>query len=268
LTGYATKESAIASLRRGAFEFIEKPILREELLAVVDRALDHRRLRMENERYRLRLEEMVRQKSAALVEALEQVKNSYDFTMQVLAGLLDAREHTTAQHSLRVREMAVAIGTALNMTEDGLNKLGQGALLHDIGKIAVPDAILLKPGPLTDAEWKIMKTHSEVGYNILRTSPYMADVAELIYTHQERFDGSGYPRGLKGEAIPLGARIFAVVDAYDAMRSDRAYRAAMSAARAVAEIRRCSGTHFDPVVVNAFMRCQLDLERIGKWSTV
>jgi putative nucleotidyltransferase with HDIG domain len=265
LTGYATKESAVASLRRGAFEFIEKPILREELLAVVDRALDHRRLRMENERYRLRLEEMVRQKSAALVEALEQVKHSYDFTLQVLAGLLDAREHNTGQHSVRVREMAITMGEALNMTEEGLSKLGQGALLHDIGKIAVPDAILIKPGPLTDEEWKIMKTHPEVGYNILKTSPYLADVAELIYSHQERFDGTGYPRRLKGEAIPLGARIFAVVDAYDAMRSDRAYRPAMSVVQAVEEIRRCSGTQFDPGVVNAFMRCQLDMERIGNW---
>jgi diguanylate cyclase (GGDEF)-like protein len=268
LTGYATKDSAIASLRLGAFEFIEKPVLREELLAVVDRALEHRRLRMENERYRLRLEEMVRQKSVALVEALEQVKHSYDFTLQVLAGLLDAREHCTGQHSTRVRELAVAMGAAMNIAEEGLHRLGQGALLHDIGKIAVPDAILLKPGPLTADEWTIMKTHPEVGYTILKISPYLIDVAELIYSHQERFDGSGYPRGLKGEAIPLGARVFAVVDAYDAMRSDRPYRPAMSAVRAVEEIRRCSGTQFDPVVVNAFMRCQPELERLGHWSPV
>jgi diguanylate cyclase (GGDEF)-like protein len=265
LTGYATKESAVASLRRGAFEFIEKPVMREELLAVVDRALDHRRLRKENERYRLRLEEMVQQKSAALVAALDQVKTSYDFTLQVLAGLLDAREHATGQHSLRVCELAMVMGVALDMTPEGLNKLRQGALLHDIGKIAVPDAILLKSGPLTDEEWQVMKTHPEVGYTILKISPYLIDVAELIYSHQERFDGTGYPRGLRGEAIPLGARVFAVVDAYDAMRSLRPYRSPMSSARAGEEIRRCSGTQFDPVVVDAFVRCQAELERVGNW---
>jgi diguanylate cyclase (GGDEF)-like protein len=265
LTGHATKDSAIASLRRGVFEFIEKPVLRDELLAVVDRALDHRRLRMENERYRLRLEEMVRQKSVALVEALEQVKHSYDFTLQVLTGLLDAREHATGQHSTRVRELALVMGVALDMAEEHLHKLGQGALLHDIGKIAVPDSILLKPGPLTDEEWTVMKTHPEVGYTILSISPYLVDVAELIYCHQERFDGSGYPRGLAGEAIPMGARVFAVVDAYDAMRSDRPYRPAMSPALAVDEIRRCSGTQFDPAVVTAFLKCQPELERIGHW---
>ena len=265
LTGYATKDSAVASLRHGAFEFIEKPVLHEELIAVVERAMEHRRLRIENERYRIHLEEMVRQKSAALVEALEQVKNSYDFTMQALAGLLDAREHSTGQHSTRVRDLAMIMGTALNLADASLSRLGQGALLHDIGKIAVPDAILLKPGPLTEAEWATMKTHPQVGYNILKISPYMAEVAELIYSHQERYDGSGYPRGLKGEEIPLGARVFAVVDAYDAMRSHRPYRKALSPRLAVEEIRRYSGTQFDPGVVEAFVRCQVDLERVGNW---
>jgi response regulator RpfG family c-di-GMP phosphodiesterase len=129
----------------------------------------------------------------------------------------------------------------------------------------VPDTILLKSGPLTDEEWRVMRTHPEVGYTILRISPNLADVAELIYSHQERFDGSGYPRGLRGEAIPLGARVFAVIDAYDAMRSHRPYRQPMSTEQAVDQIRRGSGSQFDPVVVQAFMRCQPELERIGQW---
>jgi diguanylate cyclase (GGDEF)-like protein len=265
LTGYATKESAIASLRHGAVELIEKPIMNDELVAVVERALDLRRLRVENERYRIRLEEMVRQKSSALVEALDQIKHSYDFTLQALAGLLDAREHATGQHSTRVRDLATVMGMAMNLPDAALRKLGQGALLHDIGKIAVPDAILLKAGPLTADEWRIMKTHPVVGYNILKISAYMADVAELIHAHQEKWDGSGYPRGLRGEEIPLNARVFAVVDAYDAMRSLRPYRQPLSPVLAAEEIRRCSGSQFDPAVVGVFIRCQPELEKIGNW---
>jgi diguanylate cyclase (GGDEF)-like protein len=267
LTGYATKENAIASLRHGAFDFIEKPISTEELLATVDKALDHRRLRVENDRYRMRLEEMVKQKSAELIDALEQLRHAHDFTLQALANLLDAREHGTGRHSGRVREMAVIIGQTMQLSPSALNTLAQGALLHDIGKIAVPDAILLKAGPLDATEWTVMRTHPEVGYNILRASPYLSDVSELVYSHQERFDGTGYPRKLKGDEICLGARIFAIVDTYDALRSDRPYRKAMSAYRAVEEIKKWSGRQFDPTVVEAFLNCQADIERTGKWSS-
>jgi diguanylate cyclase (GGDEF)-like protein/putative nucleotidyltransferase with HDIG domain len=265
LTGQATKDAAVASLRHGAFEFIEKPLRKDELLAVVERARDHRRLRLENDRYRMRLEDMVRQKSAELSEAMERVKQSHEFTLQALAGLLDAREQATGRHSLRVRDLALLLGVRLGMSESELGIIGQGALLHDIGKIAVPDAILLKTGALTDEEWKVMRTHSEVGYNILKISPYMQEVAELVYSHQERFDGTGYPRGLKGEDIPVGARLFAVVDAYDAMRSHRPYRRAMTSVRAVAEVKRSSGTQFDPKVVAVFLDHQVEIEGVGNW---
>ena len=167
---------------------------------------------------------------------------------------------------MRVRDLAIVIGRAMNLSAEDMNTLAQGALLHDIGKIAVPDAILLKPGALTDEEWKIMKTHPEVGYNILKISPNLGDVADLVHSHQERYDGSGYPRGLKDGRIPLGARVFAVADAYDAMRSHRPYRRALSADRAVAEIRNGSGIQFDPDVVKAFIGCQSQLEQVGDWS--
>lgn len=266
LTGYGTKENAISSMRHGAFEFVEKPIAPDELLAVVDKAIDHRRLRIENERYRIRLEEMVRQKSAELGQTLEQLRHAHDFTLRALANLLDAREHGTGQHSNRVSEMATILGRAMQLSGEELDTLAQGALLHDIGKIAVPDAILLKPGRLDSEEWKTMRTHPEVGFNILRASAYLSDVAEVVYAHQERFDGTGYPRGLKGDEICLGARIFAVVDAYDAMRSDRPYRKALSAYRATEEIKRGVGTQFDPAVVGAFSGCQAEIERVGNWS--
>jgi diguanylate cyclase (GGDEF)-like protein len=266
LTGYPTKDNVVASLRRGAFDFIEKPVGAVQLAAAVERALDHRRLMVENERYRLRLEGMVKEKSAALTEALNEIRQSYDFTLEAMAALLDAREHATGQHGARVRDTALILGREMGLSRKEMEDLGRSALLHDIGKIAVPDTILLKPGPLNAEEWAIMKTHPEVGYNILRASPYFKRVAECVYCHQERFDGSGYPRGLRGDQISVEARIFAVVDAYDAMRSRRVYRRAVSPAEALAEIRHASGSQFDPGVVEAFLRCHAEIEKYGRWT--
>jgi len=266
ITGYATKESAIASLRQGAFDFVEKPVMTEKLLAILEKAIDHRHLRIENERYRLRLEEMVSQKSAKLLETLDQLKESHDFTLQALAGLLDVREHNTGKHSVRVKELSLVLGRAMGLSAEDIETLGYGALMHDIGKIAVPDNILLKPGPLTPEEWTLMKTHSEIGYRILSSNRYLKDVAELVYAHQERYDGKGYPRGLKGEEICLGARVFAVIDAYDAMRSTRPYRESMSPEAALKELVVGRGTHFDPVVVDVFIRHQAEIEAVGAWS--
>jgi len=267
MTGFATKENAVQSLREGAFEFIEKPVMPEQLLAVIEKALEHRRLKLENERYRLHLEEMVRQKSADLIKTMEELKQAHDFTLQAMARMLDEREHTTGLHSTRVRALSLVMGKAMGLPRKELDVLAQGALLHDIGKVAIPDRILLKPGPLNDEELKIMKTHAEIGYNILRSSSHMQDIADLVYSHQERYDGTGYPRGLKGDEICLGARIFAIIDAYDAMRSNRPYRKSMPAEVARDEIVRCNGTHFDPAVVDAFLRHQNALETIGQWDS-
>ncbi len=268
MTGYATKENAVQSLRKGAWEFIEKPVMAAELLAIIEKALDHRRLRVENERYRLRLEEMVRQKSADLLKAMEDLKLTHEFTLQAMVRMLDEREHATGQHSTRVRALSFVLGKAMSLRRRELDVLAQGALLHDIGKVAIPDRILLKAGPLDDDEREIMKTHSRIGYNILSSNDSMKEIAELVYSHQERYDGSGYPRGLKGDQICLGARIFAVIDAYDAMRSDRPYRKALSPELACNEIVRCNGSHFDPAVVDAFLRHQNALESIGCWGAL
>jgi putative nucleotidyltransferase with HDIG domain len=208
---------------------------------------------------------MVREKSAALREALDLTRRSYEFTLEALVAMLDAREKYTGQHSLRVRDVTVALCKRMGLSQTEQEEIAQGALLHDIGKISIPDAILLKPGPLTPAERKIMESHAEVGHRILSTSSYLEKPAEIVYSHQERWDGSGYPRGLKGEQICVGARIFAVVDAYDAMRSDRVYRKALSPTAARRELARMSGTQFDPAVVQAFLGCQDDLEKVGRW---
>ncbi len=266
MTGQATVANAVESLRHGAYDFIEKPLMRDQLLAVLDRGLLYRRLLHENTRYKLFLEDMVREKSAALRQSLEQTRISNEFTLEAFVEMLDAREHGTAQHSLRVRALAQQLGVNLGLGPDELEDLRRGAQLHDIGKMAIPDSILLKEDGLAEEEWGVMKQHPETGYKIISSNPAFERAAEVVLAHHEHFDGSGYPRGLSGEAICLGARVFAVIDAYDTMRSERVYKAHGSAEAAREEIRKRSGTQFDPVVVDAFLQCVEDLEKIGGWS--
>lgn len=266
VTGNATLDNAVLSLRRGAYDFIEKPVVSDQLIAVVERGMEYGKLRSENKRYQLHLEDMVREKSAALREALDRLKVSYDFTLEAMVNLLDAREKSTSRHSLRVRELAVVLAQEMNLSEAEIEDISKGALLHDIGKMAIPDAILLKPGKLTDDERTVMASHVVIGHKILRFSSYLEKAADIVHSHHESWDGTGYPRGLRGPAIPLGARIFSVVDTYDAMRSNRIYRSALQPAEVITEIQRCAGTQFDPEVVNAFLRCQPKFEIVGKWD--
>lgn len=266
ITGHATVENAVVSLRRGAYDFIEKPVLPDALIAIVDRALEYRRLKLENARYQNHLEELIREKSAALREALHQVKASYDFTLEAMAALLDARERNTAHHSTRVRDLSVIVARELGLSVAEIDDISRGALLHDIGKMCIPDSILLKPGPLTQDERLVMQKHPEVGYSLLCVSPHLEKVADIVRSHHERFDGTGYPRGLKGESICLGARIFAIIDAYDAMRSDRVYRLAMTREEALKEIVKGAGAHFDPALVELFVRIHLTIESIANYA--
>jgi diguanylate cyclase (GGDEF)-like protein/putative nucleotidyltransferase with HDIG domain len=262
ISGRATVEMAVESLRHGAYDFVEKPVRLDHLMATVRRALEYRTAVIENKRYQDHLSEMVEQKSARLNESLEEVRRSYEFTLESLIGLLDAREKDFGQHSKRVRNLSVFLARRMGLDEDQVETIGRGALLHDIGKIGVPDSILLKTGELTGEEWETMKQHTETGYRILAASPYLSGVAEIVRAHHERFDGKGYPLGLSKHDICLGARIFAAVDAYDAMRSDRVYQPALSAAAALAEIEDGSGTQFDPEVVEVFTSCHSQLEEI------
>jgi diguanylate cyclase (GGDEF)-like protein/putative nucleotidyltransferase with HDIG domain len=266
ITGDATLDNAVNSLRHGAYDFIQKPIQINQLRITMNRAVEYHRLRVENQSYQQNLEDMVRRKSSELTIALQRARDSLAFTLRAMASMLDAREHATGAHSQRVQDITCLIARDFGMQEKQLAEIRQGALLHDIGKIATPDAILLKAGPLDEDEWKIMRHHVVTGYELISKSPDLKDTAELMLCHHEAFDGSGYPNGLRGEQIPLGARIFALVDAYDAMRSDRPYRKGMPREAAMEEIKQHSGSQFDPAVVAAFVRLADDIEAIGNWT--
>lgn len=201
---------------------------------------------------RLRLNEQTVEQAASLAEALGELETSYQATLLALSAALDARDRETEGHSRRVTRLALAIARQLKLGHDELTSLERGALLHDVGKIGISDNVLLKAGPLTPEERELMNEHPRLGYDMLKGIPFLQDALPVVLHHQEMYDGSGYPSGLSGSRIPLGARIFAVADAYDAMTSTRPYREAMSHNRAFEEILRCRGTQFDPQVVDAF----------------
>ncbi|HEY5056182.1 MAG TPA: HD domain-containing phosphohydrolase [Acidobacteriaceae bacterium] len=254
LTGVDDIRVATNAFRRGAIDYLLKPFDRAQLVAVVARALEHGRLQRQNIEYRQNLEEIVSARTSRLRAAMRDLERSYDITLEAMGDALDLRDSETEGHSRRVTAYTVALARTIGMDQDQLSIIARGAFLHDIGKIAIPDAILLKPGKLTPEEREIMRQHCDRGYEMIRKIPFLRDAAEIVYAHQETFDGSGYPRGLRGEEIPLGARIFAIADTLDAITSDRPYRKGRSFAEASLEIARCKGDQFDPRIVDVFLR--------------
>jgi HD-GYP domain-containing protein (c-di-GMP phosphodiesterase class II) len=190
----------------------------------------------------------MREQQARVTEA----KSGFNATLISLSKAIDLRDNDTEGHCRRVVEYSLMMGRFLKFDDDELIRLCHGALLHDIGKIGIPDAILHKPGPLTDEEWQVMRTHPQLGALLVADVRQLERAREVILNHHERFDGRGYPRGLTNDQVPLAARVFTIADAFDAMISDRPYRKAMSLTEARAEVRRCSGTQFDPTCVEAF----------------
>ena len=244
---------ALAAIRNGAYDYLLKPFEREQLLNTVSRALENRRLKVENRTYQTNLESLVKARTDQLQTAMANLERSYDITLETLGDALDLKDRETEGHSRRVTLFTIAIAQALGLPREQITVIARGAFLHDIGKIAIPDRILNKPGKLDPGEMTIMKEHAYHGYQIVKKIPFLAEAADIVYSHQERFDGSGYPRGLKGEQIPLGARIFSVADTLDAITSDRIYRQAQSLTAAREEIARWSGKQFDPEIVKVFL---------------
>jgi len=194
-------------------------------------------------------------------QALVDVTMAYDATLEGWSRVLDMRDHITDEHTHRVVKLAVDLAEKMGVTGPDLGHIRRGALLHDIGKMGIPDVILQKPAALADTEWAIMKTHPELAYRLLSHIHYLAPALDIPYCHHEKWDGSGYPRGLQGEEIPLSARIFAVVDVFDALTTDRPYRQAWSKDDALAYIREQSGRHFFPQAVDAFLEMLGDKDR-------
>jgi putative nucleotidyltransferase with HDIG domain len=215
--------------------------------------LQHRRLVLENKSYQLNLQQQVDERTQQLTVAITQLEQSYDDTLEALGSALDLKDAETEGHCQRVTAFTISIAKTVPVPLPYLPVLARAAFLHDIGKMAIPDRILRKPGPLDNDEKTIMRTHCEIGFNMLIKIPFLRDAAEIVLAHQEFFDGTGYPRGLRGEQIPLGARIFSLADAMDAMISDRPYRKALPMSHAREEIRRCAGTQFDPKIVEVFL---------------
>lgn len=242
LTALDDRRSLLNGLEAGADEFISKPYDRYELRA---RLLGITRLN----RYRKLTEER-----SNLERAHTELMTAYDATIAGWSHALDLRDKETEGHSQRVTQLTLKLSEAFGMTPEELIHIRRGALLHDIGKLGVPDSILHKPGKLDEAEWEIMRKHPRHAYDMLFPIDYLHPALDIPYCHHEKWDGTGYPRGLKGEEIPMSARIFAIADVWDALTTDRPYRPALSEEYATNYVQEQSGRHFDPQVVELFLR--------------
>jgi putative two-component system response regulator len=254
ISGNQNIESAIDALRGGAFDYILKPFNLIQIDSIAQRALEYYAHREAKRLYDHELENLVRQRTAELKDALASVDNAYRSTLMALAAALETRDRETHGHSKRVVKFSLRLGRECGLSEKQLRDLEFGALLHDIGKIGVPDAILRKPAALNADEWKQMREHPRFGEEILRGIDFLAGAARVVGQHHEKWDGTGYPRNLKGSEIDINARIFTVADAFDALTSNRVYRAGRTYQAALEELDKWSGKQFDPQVIEAFHR--------------
>ena len=258
VSGMQTVESAIDALRLGAFDYVMKPFDLRQVEAVVKRALEHQDLIVAKQRYEDHLEELVEQRTAELDNALNSLEDAYRSTLRALTAALETRDLETSGHSERVVTYSLRLGKEYGLDSSKMKALEFGSLLHDIGKIGVPDLILRKPAKLTDEEWVLMREHPVHGQQILRGIEFLSGAALVVGQHHEKWDGSGYPLGLKEEDIDICARIFSVADAFDAITSDRVYRKGKPYEAAAKELDEWAGKQFDPEVVEAFHRVPKD----------
>jgi len=254
LTGCDDVGMAVSAMKLGALDYILKPFQLEDVGSSIRKALDARREVRRKEDRLEHLEQTVQRQTVELRRTLEHLQEASEITLDALVAALDAREHETQAHSKRVSEYTIYLARALGVDPALLDVIRRGAMLHDIGKIGIPDTILFKPSALSDLEWREMRRHPQIGFWILNGITSLSSASDVVLAHHERFDGQGYPRGLKGEEIPLGARIFSVADSLDAITSDRPYQRGKTYDQARLEIERNSGTQFDPQVVRQFLK--------------
>lgn len=252
-TGVADVRVGIEAMRKGASDYLVKPIGLDSLASSVERALKLKRMEVELANYRRKLERMVEQRTLQLQAAMRRIELTYDETLEALSAALDLRDTETAGHSQRVTRYCLELAQRCGCTPDQMKQLRRGAYLHDIGKIGIPDSILLKEGKLTPEETAVMQGHVRIGYDVVCRIAFLAGAAEIVLTHQECWDGTGYPQGLAAHEIPVGARIFSIADTLDAMTSDRPYRRALELSVAREEISREAGRQFDPDIVRVFL---------------
>ena len=246
MTGSPNLDFAVEAIRSNADDYLIKPFELDQFSHAVQRAGSHRNLLKENRAYRQNLESKVQ-------EQARQIERLFLDGLSALAAAIEARDGYTGGHLDRVTDYALSTGAEMDLNRAQMWNLWLGSLFHDVGKLAIPDAILNKPGPLTRAEYDYMKKHPELGVRVIEKVSFLQPAARAILDHQERWDGKGYPRGIGGDEISIEGRILAVCDAFDAMLTDRPYRSARSEVEAVDELNRCSGTQFDPSVVTAFL---------------
>lgn len=258
LTGVNDTVLAVDLMKRGAADYLLKPIEPKQMDVAITRALEHRRLIVENTAYKLNLERLVEERSKALSDALRNLNDLHGATLETLATAIDLRDKGTSGHSRRVADMTLQIVKNMGIDNGELVQIEHGALLHDIGKLRIPDSILWKPSELTREEWEIMRKHPEYGYEFVQKIGFLKEAADIILSHHEKFDGTGYPRGLKGKEISFGARIFSLVDTIDALVYDRPYHRGTAFPLACEEIRKRSGTHFDPELVEPALELLTD----------
>lgn len=259
LTAYASLDTAKSAIKLGAFDYLTKPFDKDEVLKVVERGIEkkfaHENLKMEHEAlvYRTRnLEEQVGQ-------ARQNIMMYYEGTVKALLLTIDAKDHYTFDHSEHVAKLSALIAEGMGMTGKAKDKIEHAALIHDIGKIGVDERILKKRGPLTAEEFAEIKKHPEIGATIVQSVPFLEDAIPVILYHHERYDGKGYPEGLKGEEIPLNARIVLVADAVDAMMRARPYRDALPKENVANELKNHAGTQFDPYIINLILKDNIKL---------
>ena len=246
--------TAIESMKSGAADYLLKPLQLDLMIRSVDRAVQGEKLKIDQEVYQGDLEEMVARRTQQLQAANRRIEYTYDETLAALGAALELRDIETQGHSRRVTHYCLELARALHCPPEEMRTIYRGSALHDIGKIAIPDAILLKPDRLSAEETMVMQTHVRVGYELVCRIAFLSPAAQVVLTHHERWDGTGYPQGLRGLEIPIGSRLFAIADTLDAMTSDRPYRAALPFDAARNEIERESGQQFDPDVARIFLQ--------------